>query len=285
MRPTPRPTTAGALAGPRLLGLILGLLLAAGGEPAAASPAGTIRLELGEGARIVRAWAVRRVARTLTTQSGEEKDIGLEATRHAGRVEAEAVHFEALPVPGRYDLRLETASGGILQGWDASVPPSDYVGDPPLEASAIRKILAKQRDEQFSAFYDRVRVLEVRGNIQHAALLVEGLRRRPFTGGGYRPGEWVWRVDRFQWEHVLERNWAPFRQRPFYALVRRRLDAEAYRSIAIAYAAHLGGLALTEARPERALGPFELPEVKRGVIAVDTGGEPIKARTIKGESP
>jgi len=244
---------------------------------------GVIRAQIETSADFVKVWAVQRVAKTMETSKGRTKDIGMYAERHRGQIDGDAVTFDDLPAPGRYDLRFETEDGGVVQGWDATVPESDYVGDPPLEDWARKRILKKQADDQFTAFADRVRVLDMRGNVQHAALLVAKLRWRPFVGGGYKPGEWVWRVERWHWEDPNEQTWVPHQERPFYALVRQRLYEKEYREKAVVYAAHLGGLVLTEQAATRDLGTLKLPAPGKGVYAVTPDGQRIEPTVIKGE--
>ena len=252
-------------------------------SPALLAQPGKIRAALDTDANVTSAWAVRRYAKKLETSQGRTKDIGMYAERHEGTITGDAVTFTDLPVPGRYDLRFKTADGGVIQGWDTTVPPSDYVGEPPLQPEARETILKKQSDEQFTAFADRVRVLDVRGNIQNAVLLVEKLRWQPFTGGGYQPGEWVWRVERWQWENPNEQTWVPYQERPYYALVRQRLRQPAYEAKRVVYARHLGGLGLTSDGPKLDLGTIVVPRPRGGVYAVDPAGERIEPIPLKGE--
>ena len=261
---------------------VLGVLCAASLVQAQQKNGG-IRAQLETDAKVAKAWAVQRVAKQMTTSKGRTKDIGMYADRHAGRIDGQRVTFDELPVPGRYDLRFETEDGGIVQGWDATVPESDYVGDPPLEDWARKRILEKQADDQFTAFADRVRVLDMTGNVQHAAVLVAKLRWRPFVGGGYQPGEWVWRVERWRWSDPNEQTWVPYADRPFYALVRERLHEKDYRKKAVVYARHLGGLVLTGEAARRDLGTLKVPAPGGGVYAVDPDGERIDPVVIKGE--
>ncbi|MFW6059176.1 MAG: hypothetical protein ACODAQ_03290 [Phycisphaeraceae bacterium] len=245
--------------------------------------AGEIRATLETEARIEKVWAVQRKAETITTSKGREKDIGMYGRPRAGRVEGDAIVIDGLETQGRYDLRFETADGAIVQGWDANVPESDYVGDPPLEDADRQRILEKQASDQFTAFADRVRVLDMRGNIQNAVLLVEKVRWRPFVGGGYKKGEWVWRVERWQWENPDEQTWVPYQERPYYALVRQRTDEAGYRAKRVVYARHLGGVVLTSEQPKQDIGVVHVPAPTPGVHAVDEGGEPIETVTLKGE--
>lgn len=239
-------------------------------------------LRLPDGVAVRSATAVLREARHISSGDGRRLDIGMFSVEHAGVIENGRARFENLPVPGSYDLRFILDDGSVVQGWNARVPPSDYAGDPPLEDEAREEILRKQASDQFTAFGDEVRVLDIRGNIQNAALLVMLLRKRPFVGGDYQPGEWILRVDRYQWEDPMEHTWVPCRKRPFYALMRERLFSEDYHAMRIAYARHLGGLELSPGRAELSLGTVVIPHPPPGIAAVSPDGAPIDPVIIKG---
>jgi len=250
--------------------------------PAGLARAGRITGTLEARDPIKRVWAIERSPRHLKDSKGKVHDIGMYGRPHEGKVDGVRIVVEDLPVPGTYDLNLETASGGVIAGWDATVPESDYVGDPPLEETSKQKILKKLADKQFSAFSDRMWVLDIRGNIQHAALLVMKLRMRPFVGGGYKPGEWVWRIERWHWENPEEHTWVPYQERPYYALIRERLYEKDYRAKRIAFAGHLGGIALTKEQSAANLGKIEVFSSVPGVYAVDPNGSRIRPVVLKG---
>ncbi|HUU11713.1 MAG TPA: hypothetical protein VM431_14395 [Phycisphaerae bacterium] len=248
----------------------------------AAARAGGIRAVVEATDPIKRVWAVQRSVQRLKDSQGKVHDIGLYGRLHEGKVDGNRIAIEGLPVPGRYDLQLETASGGTVAGWDATVPESDYEGDPPLDEASRKAIFAKLGNKQFSAFADDMWVLDVRGNIQHAALLVMTLRMRPFVGGGYKEGEWVWRIDRWHWENPDEHTWVPYQERPYYALIRERLYEKQYRDKRVCYARHLGGIALTKDRPEANLNTVKIPTPVAGIVAVNPDGSRIGPVVLKG---
>lgn len=288
------------------------LIVGEGGVSAGVSSHGEIRvpLKLAENQdieRIAQVIAVQRRAQTMHTRRGDELDIGLEAVPHRGRIEpagsapreaqgdgqgeaqgeaqgSPLVHaiFENLPVPGRYDLRIEFTDGSIIHGWNANVPASDYLDDPQIEPAQVRDLLQRQSSDEFTAFFDHVVVLDVQGNVQNASVLVAQLRQRPFVGGGYQDGEWVWRVDRWQWEDPWEHNWTPYQERPFYALVRQRVFEGQFNALRWRFARHLGGLALTADEPVLKLDPLALPAPGAGVRAVEPDGQPIDPTILKG---
>ncbi len=227
-------------------------------------------------------WAMKRQAEHITTSQEKEHDIGMYSQPYEGRIIEGKVVIENLPVPGLYDLQFQTKSGGVISGWDPNVPESDYVGDPALEEVAKKKILAKQGAEDFSAFSDRMWVLDIQGNIQNAAVLVMKLRTRPFVGGDYQPGEWVWRLERWQWENPEEDTWVPYRKRPFYALYRERISEKKLREKQVVFARHLGGIRLTDEHPAVDLGRIKIPRPIPGVFAVNPDGSFLPPVILKG---
>ncbi|MBE3132878.1 MAG: hypothetical protein IMZ55_05355, partial [Acidobacteria bacterium] len=92
----------------------------------------------------------------------------------------------------------------------------------------------------------------------------------------------VWRVERWHWEDPDEHTWVPYQERPFYALVRERLYEKDYRAKRVAYARHLGGIALTAEKPDADLGAVKVPAPAPGVCAVDPKGERISPVVLKG---
>ncbi|MFW5683116.1 MAG: hypothetical protein ACOC1G_08950, partial [Phycisphaeraceae bacterium] len=152
----------------------------------------------------------------------------------------------------------------------------------PLPEEDRKKLLQKLAGREFSEFADDVRVLDAKGNTQNAAILVMHLRVRAFAGGNYKPGEWVWRVNRTQWENPDEHTWVPYRPRPFYALIRQRLFKKQFHDKSHVYARHLGGITLSEEEPEVDLGRVVVPEPKGGVYAVEPDGSRIVPTVLKG---
>lgn len=237
-----------------------------------AAQGGEIRATIEVEGDVEAVWAIER----------RETPTGVYHHRHKGVIEGARLTVSDLPVPGRYDLRFDFTNG-FVEGWNSAVPESDYEDEQPLEKAAILKIARKMADDQFTAFGDEALILDIRGNIQNAALLLMQLRRRAFVGGGYRQGEWVWRVDRWQWEDPDEHTWVPYQERPFYALVRERLYPAAYRAKNVVYARHLGGIVLTLEQAEAVLGTLRIPRPAPGVHAVHPDGkrtQPIRLKPV-----
>jgi hypothetical protein len=248
--------------------LILGVMLVSAMSCALAR-AGSIRATVKAGEPVKKVSAIQRELTSLGTMSKPFE----------GKLTDGKLSIENLP-PGRYDLKFETASGSV-EGWDASVPASDYEEEQPLTDEARKTILKKMATEMASAFDDEVVVLDLQGNIQNAAVLLKRLRRRAFVSAGYREGEWVWRADRWQWEDPEERNWVPNQETPWYALIRERLFPKDYEAKRITYARHLGGIALTEEKPDADLGEVLVPQPKLGINAINPDGSATTPLTIK----
>ena len=257
-------------------------LVAANVTPPDVPTVGSIRAALETKEPVEHVWAIEQRVRTLTTSKGEVHKVGTYSRAYEGVVADGKIVIENLPVPGQYDLKLQTRGGGIVWGWDANVPESDYMGDPPLEEASRRKILEKLSDQDFSSFADGMWVLDIQGNIQNAAVLVAKLRTRPFVGGDYTPGEWVWRVERWQWENPDEHTWVPFRKRPSYALCRERLGKKQYEAKRVVFARHVGGIALTEECEAVDLGTVKVPRPAPGVCAANPDGSRIRPVVLKG---
>ena len=238
---------------------------------AADRPAGTIRATIKAEEPITEAWIIQR----------KDSNIGVETKpRKVELVDNELV-VEGLPLPGRYDLRFKTASGCIIEGWDDTVPESDYVQEQPLSRESKLTVLKKMAKMSKRGFADEVVVLDIQGNIQNAAVLVTRLRRRAFVGGAYKQGEWVWRVERWQWEFPDEDTWTPYQERPYYSLVRKRLYEKEYKALRTTYARHLGGIVLTDEQPEAKMGDLNVPRLKPGTRALNPDGSATTPISIK----
>lgn len=254
--------------------------------------AGTITLQADSTEPILSAWAVQRVqndtglyshelpgrielaAKSQTTQSDDNQSTAITSQR---------IVFDDLPA-GHYDLKFQTKTG-VIQGWNAKVPESDYEIEQPLKQSSIDILCHKLTAGGASGFDDQVAVLDIQGNVQNAAILTRHLRTRAFTGGKYKKGEWVFRVTRWQWESPDEITWAPWQERPFYAMIRQRLFRDDYNALRITYARHLGGLTLKTETSKLDLGKVILPKVQPTICAVNPDGSVITPIIIKPVSP
>lgn len=231
--------------------------------------AGTVRATVESEEPIQSAWLVERKLTNVGVYDGR---------RLTARIAGTNLVVENVPV-GRYDLRLKTA-GGEIWGWDAAVPPSDYEEELPLSEESRQTILNKLKASFATGFDDRAVVLDMQGNIQNATVLVTQLRTTPFTGGGYREGEWVWRVTRWEWR-CPEDTWAPRVDRPYYAMVRERLYPKDYEGKHLLLARHLGGIEVAQADADVNLGIISLPAPKKGIHAIGPDGSLIEPIVLK----
>lgn len=217
-----------------------------------------------------------QVVRTLYTA------VGVEHSTHAASIDEHGiVSATDLPLGGRYALRFATESGTV-QGWDTTVPESDYVEHWPLEDESIVIIHEKIGGKFGGSYDDEVILLDLQGNIQHAAALTTQLRRRGFvTGSGRVDNEWTWRVQRYEWHYPDEDTWVPDQRVPYYAMIRRRLSPEEYKAVSVTYARHLGGIELTEDRPHVDLGVIIVPTPQPGIRAVNPDGSVIEPIVLK----
>ena len=222
--------------------------------------AGSIEATVQSDVRIVSVSAVGRRASA----------IGVYPEPISGRMVEGRMVFQDVP-PGRYDLRFDTPEG-IVHGWDAGVPESDYVQEQPLDPQSRRRIAEKLARMHRRQFFDQVVLLDISGNVQHAAVLLSQVRRRAFVGGGYEAGELVWRVDRWEYENPQEHTWVPVQERPFYALFRERLGEKDLGAKRITFARHLGGIEVRADGSDVDLGIILVPSPKPGIHAVNPDG-------------
>lgn len=234
--------------------------------------AGSITVKVEGEAKVLKVWAVLRTV----------SQAGIHSRPFAGRLDGNQIIIDNLDPGGPYDLRIET-DRGTLEGWDASVPPpSDPTAPEPIDEESLRTVLVKMTGDQISGFDDEVVVLDIQGHGEHLAVLSTRLRTRPFTeSAGRNDTTWVWRVDRWQWENVDGVTWTPWLERPFYALRRERLREPQYKSLRVVLARHLGGLHLTEERPDILMDTIQLPAFTPGIHAIHPDGTRTQELRIK----
>lgn len=174
--------------------------------------------------------------------------------RYLGAWDAETRRFaiEKLPLGGTYDVLLDSDGGARLEGVNLRVPPSDFVEEQPIAEEDVDSLAGQMRD--LNKFEDRIEVLAVRGNVQHAAVLVNKLRTRPFVNS--RPGEVVWRCEVWHFERPDE-TWIKVQDELFVLLYRERLQHSAYEAKSITFDPTLGGLTPTDEQPRVELGTID----------------------------
>lgn len=181
--------------------------------------------------------------------------------RYSGKIDVKTgkLAIDNLPIEAVYDCVVDYG-GGRLEGVDLSVPPSDYEEEQPLVEVDIATL--KETVISLNKFEDQVEVLAIEGNIEHAAVLVNKLRTRPFVN--FKPGEVVWRVELWQFERPDD-TWVKVQDKLFQTLYRERIDRAAFDKKAIAFSPALGGIRLTAEQPAADLGQVELPRPEPGV--------------------
>lgn len=228
----------------------------AASEPALHAQTGTIRAQVDRAAELRAVSAVNR--KSHQTWQAE--------------IDAAQGEFEisGLPLDARFDLIVDCQAGDQpyrLEGVDLSVPPSDYEEEQPLadeDMSTIRAKLART-----NKFEDIVQVGAIRGNIQHAAVLLNKLRTRPFYQS--KPGEVIWRVELWHFERP-EDTWVKVQDELFLTIYRQRMPGKEYERKSLTVDPALGGIVLSAQAREIDLGRIALPQPERGVFVREADG-------------
>jgi hypothetical protein len=241
----------------RLLGLVLlGLAGAWQPAPARAAEPGTITGSVDKAAR---------VTAVFTT------DRDNDSKKYPGKVDAASGRFtiDGLPLDARYDCVLDLAGGGRLEGVNLKVPHSDYEKEQPLIKEDVETITTTAKS--LNQFEDQVDVLTVTGNIQHAAVVLNKLRTKPFINSN--PGEVIWRLELWHFARP-EETWIKDQEELGIILYRERLQKKDFDKKSLTLDPSLGGVSLTEKQPQADLGRVELPGAEPGV----------RLRPVKGEN-
>jgi hypothetical protein len=225
--------------------LLAGCALLPMADDANAASAGEIIGRV-EGAYVKSATAVHRASRKRT----------------AGRVDQPTGEFaiDGLALDASYDVVLDFDGGPRLEGIDLSVPASDYEEEQPLTDEDVADITERVRG--LNKFEDVIDVLALQGNIQHAVVLLNKLRTRPFYNS--QPGEIVWRAELWHFERPDE-TWVKVQEELFVVLYRERMQEKSYRAKCITFDPALGGLRPTSEAPRIDLGTIPPPEIEPGI--------------------
>ena len=165
----------------------------------------------------------------------------------------------ALPIDKTYDVLIE-AKDQLLEGVNLNVPRSNYEEEQPLAKEDIAII--REKVFGLNQFEDKVEILTIEGNIQHAAILLNKVRTRPFVNS--QPGEIIWRAELWHYQRP-EETWLKAQDELFIVLHRERLQGGVFEKRSVTFDPALGGIKLTEEEPRRELGRIEWPEAKPGV--------------------
>jgi hypothetical protein len=203
--------------------------------------------------------------------------------RFTGKVADGRFRIDDLPIAGTYDVIIDF-DGGRLEGVNMKVPRSDYEKEQPLSHEDIQTI--KEKVLSLNQFEDIVQVLAIDGNIQHAAILVNKLRTKPFYES--KPGEIIWRPELWHFERP-EQTWTKVQDELFVILYRERIQKSAFAKKSVTFDCSLGGVRFSEAATAVDLGMIALPESKPGVRYRGVGAIPAAAASSReqpnGESP
>ena len=226
------------------VGLFLSILAAA--SAAHAAEMGSVTLRMTEDAKVKNVIAIDR-------ESGKKFVGELD-------VDTDEYVIRSLPLDAAYDCIVDFANGSRLEGVNLNVPASEYEEEQPLVQEDIEMITEKVL--RSNKFEEQIDILAIQGNIQHAAVVLNKLRTKPFYNS--KPGEIVWRAELWRFERP-EETWVKTQDKLFTVLYRERLQQKAYDKKAITFDPRLGGLTPTAETPRIEIGPVEPPDASPGV--------------------
>jgi hypothetical protein len=236
--------------------LLLGVAGAWQPVTARAAETGTITGTVDKGARVTTVFAIDR--------DNDNK-------KYPGKLDSVSGRFtiDGVPLDARYDCVLDLTGGGRLEGVNLRVPHSDYEKEQPLTKEDVETITATAKS--LNQFEDQVEVLTVAGNIQHAAVVLNKLRTKPFINSN--PGEVIWRLELWHFARP-EETWIKDQEELGIILYRERIQKKDFDKKSLTLDPALGGVRLTEKQSQVDLGRVELPGAEPGV----------RLRPVKGES-
>jgi hypothetical protein len=226
--------------------LILAVVLAFAGHGLAAET-GTIK---GKVDRPKEVTAVRAVDRE------EEKD-----KIYPGKIDAATGTFTiaGLPLGKTYDVVFD-AGTVRLEGVNLKVPRSDFEEEQPLAKEDVEALT--KAVNLLNKFEDKIEIMTITGNVQHAAVVLNKLRTTPFYES--KPGEVIWRLELWRFEKP-EETWVKVQDDLFLVLYRERLQKAEFDKKALTLDPALGGLKVTEKETTVDVGKVTLPDKKQGI--------------------
>ncbi|HWE97251.1 MAG TPA: hypothetical protein VG269_25045 [Tepidisphaeraceae bacterium] len=222
---------------------ILGLVLFAVANSARAENAATLKVEVPEGTKVASAVAVASGIKVET----------------AGAVSGRIITFEKLLADTPYNVRLTLADGAVIQGvdlnWYDEEEAKPDAGEIKEEDRAeIKQIIG------LDPFYTKVEVLQLQGNHDRVAALVQYVRDKDFVEGA---GQVIWRVElnyfknqHGGWERVGQQNKIIRRERY------KTHEAFAAGIAKIRFVPVLGGLKVAAAQSPRTVKVEKLDPAK-----------------------
>ena len=227
------------------LGRLLALLAVCAAFPSTVGRAATITGEV-------------KPARGVTAVSAVDRQSN---KRFPGTCDAATGKFriEELPGDATYDCILDF--GDVrLEGVSLKVPRSDYEEEQPLSDEDLETIRTKVLS--MNKFEDKIEIMTIRGNIQHASILLNKRRTKPFFDS--KPGQIIWRAELWHFERP-EDTWLKVQDEMFIVLYRERIQATEYEAKSITFDPALGGVGLATANATADVGTIAPPESKPGV--------------------
>jgi hypothetical protein len=181
--------------------------------------------------------------------------------KYPGVIDGKTARFTVagLPLGVSYDCILD-AGGVRLEGVNLKVRRSDYEEEQPLTAADVEAI--KKAARSLNKFENEIEVLAVRGNIQHAAVVLNKKRTAPFYES--KPGEMIWRLELWHFEKPDE-TWIKVQEEFAVVLYRQRLQKSDFAKKALTLDPALGGLKPDAKQKVVELGKIVLPSREPGV--------------------
>jgi hypothetical protein len=206
-------------------------------------------------------------ASVITAVAAVNRD--LPDKKYPGTIDAKTGVFtiKDLPLGASYDVILD-AGPARLEGVNLRVPRSDYEEEQPLtkeDVEALKKIALS-----LNKFENKVEVLAVAGNNQHAAVVLHKLRTEGFINS--QPGEVIWRLEVQRFERPDE-TWVKRQDELATVHFRRRVQKTEHDKVALTLDPALGGIELTAKQPE----------VKLAKVAAPPAGPGVRVREEKGK--
>jgi hypothetical protein len=181
--------------------------------------------------------------------------------KYPGKLDAQTGRFaiDGLPLGATYDVVID-AAGARLEGINLKVRPSDFEEEQPLTAEDIAAL--KTQAIALNKFEDSIEVLAVTGNAQHAAVVLNKLRTKPFYES--KPGEVIWRLELWHFERP-EETWVKDQDELFLVFYRERIQKSIYDKKSLTLDPALGGHKLTGKTASLDLGVIKLPSREPGI--------------------
>ncbi len=181
--------------------------------------------------------------------------------KYPGKVDEKTGRFtlDGLPLNTTFDCVVD-AGAARLEGVNLKVPRSDYEEEQPMTKEDVEALIKTAK--ALNKFENVVEVLAVRGNIQHAAVLLHKVRTEPFINS--KPGEVVWRAELWHFEKPDE-TWIKVQDELFLVYYRERLPKSDFDKKAVTFDPALGGITLSAKQPEADVGKVEMPPKEPGI--------------------